>query len=124
MRMRSTDGPTSFGRSIQAPNEAWLAKQLAEPVLDPELPIIDTHHHFWDRPDHRYLLDEFLADINSGHNIVATVFPECRSMYHAQGPAETRAVGKTEFVAGLATMSASGAYGSARVAAGIVVTPL
>jgi predicted TIM-barrel fold metal-dependent hydrolase len=89
-------------------------------VLDPDLPIIDTHHHLWHRPDHRYLMDEFLADVRTGHNVVATVFVECHAMYRADGPAEMRPVGETEFVAGVAAMSASGAYGPVRVAAGIV----
>ena len=78
---------TRFGR-ISAPNEQWLAKQPAEPLLEPELPIIDTHHHLWDRPDHRYLLHELLADLRTGHNVVATVFVECHAMYRAQGPAD------------------------------------
>jgi len=111
---------TQFGRTITAPNDAWLAQQPQEAILDPELPIIDTHHHFWDRPDHRYLLDELRADLDTGHNISATVFLECRSMYRATGPVEMRPVGETEFVAGLAAMSASGGYGPTRVAAGIV----
>jgi len=111
--------PTRFGR-IFAPDDAWLARQLREPVLDPDLPIIDTHHHLWHRPDHRYLLDEFLADVRTGHNVVATVFVECRAMYRADGPAEMRPVGQTEFVTGVAAMSASGIYGPARVAAAIV----
>jgi L-fuconolactonase len=66
---------TRFGR-IFPPDDAWLARQPREPVLDPDLPIIDTHHHLWHRPDHRYLLDEFLADVRTGHNVVATVFVE------------------------------------------------
>ena len=111
---------TEFGRTIAAPNDAWLAEQPREAVLDPALPIIDTHHHFWDRPDHRYLLDQLNADLATGHNIVATVFLECRSMYRAAGPPEMRPVGETEFVAGIAAMSASGGYGPVRVAAGIV----
>ena len=58
-----------------------LARQAPqEAILDPQLPIIDTHNHFWNRPDHRYLLDELRADLATGHNIVATVFLECRSM--------------------------------------------
>ena len=122
--MTTSNQPTQFGRSIQPPDETWLAMQPREPILDPELPIIDTHHHFWDRPadrpDHRYLLEELLADLNTGHNIVATVFLECRSMYRAEGAPEMRPVGETEFVAGIAAMSASGGYGPTRVAAGIV----
>jgi predicted TIM-barrel fold metal-dependent hydrolase len=56
-------------------------KAPAEPILEPALPIIDTHHHLWERRDHRYLLDELLADLNTGHNVVATVFVECHAMY-------------------------------------------
>ena len=69
---------------------------------------------------HRYFLHDFLADVATGHNLVATVFIECHSMYRAAGPAEMRPVGETEFVAGQAAMSDSGLYGPARVAAGIV----
>jgi predicted TIM-barrel fold metal-dependent hydrolase len=115
----STPRPTQFGR-IHPPDEAWLAKRPPEPILEPDLPVIDTHHHLWERPDHRYLLHEFLDDVRAGHNVVATVFMECHSMYRASGPEEMRPVGETEFVAGVAAMSESGQYGSMRVAAGIV----
>jgi L-fuconolactonase len=109
-----------FGR-IYTPDEAWLAQAALEPVLDPDLPIVDPHHHLWQRGDHRYLLDELLADLNTGHNVVATVFLECHSMYRADGPPEMRPVGETEFVAGIAAMSASGNYPpQTQVAAGIV----
>jgi len=89
--------PAQFGR-IHAPDEAWLAGNPPEPILEPELPIIDTHHHLWDRGGHRYFLPDFLADVATGHNVVATVFLECHSMYRAGGPAEMRPVGETEFV--------------------------
>ena len=111
--------PTQFGR-ISAPDEAWLAKRPPEPILEPELPIIDTHHHLWERGGHRYFLHEFLDDARTGHNLVASVFEECEAMYRARGPEEMRPVGQTEFVAGIAAMSDSGRYGPARVAAGIV----
>jgi L-fuconolactonase len=111
--------PARFGR-ITAPDETWLATRPPETILEPELAIVDTHHHLWERPDHRYLLHELLADLGTGHNVVATVFVECHSMYRAHGPAEMRPVGETEFVAGVAAMSASGRYGVTRVAAGIV----
>ncbi len=108
-----------FGR-IYTPDDAWLATAPAEPILDPGLPIVDPHHHLWLRGGQPYLLDELLADLNTGHNVVATVFEECRSMYRADGPPEMRPVGETEFVAGIAAMSDSGNYGKTRVAAGIV----
>ena len=71
--------PGRFGHSGK-PDEAWLAQQEKEPILEADLPIIDTHHHLWDRGGWAYLLPELLADLNTGHNIVATVFEECRSM--------------------------------------------
>ena len=92
----------------------WLAL-TQEPTLEPELPICDPHHHFWDlRPERlpyqRYLLHELLAD-TSGHNVRSTVFIEARAMYRVDGPAEMRPVGEVEFVQGLAAASASGVYG-------------
>jgi L-fuconolactonase len=112
----------------------------AESILEPSLPIIDPHHHLWHwpagvlaemgPPSHafdtvrrnaaRYLLDELLSDTNSGHNIIATVFVECSSMHRATGPLPLRPVGETEFVNGIAAMSASGLYGETQVCAGIV----
>jgi predicted TIM-barrel fold metal-dependent hydrolase len=96
-----------------------------EPTLEPEIPICDPHHHFWDfRPQRipyqRYLLHELADDINSGHNVRSTVFIEARSMYRADGPEEMRPVGEVEFVQGLAAASASGLYGPARAAATII----
>src|SRR6185437_429100 len=129
--MSDSTAKTAFGR-IFPPNEKWLANAPAEPILDPELPIIDTHHHFWHRqggsargeswetPQLRYLLNEFLADCATGHNIIGSVFLQCHSMYRATGPKEMRPVGETEFVAGIAAMSDSGGYGKTKVAAGIV----
>ncbi|MCY4014722.1 MAG: amidohydrolase family protein [Gammaproteobacteria bacterium] len=98
---------------------AWLA-QVTEEVLEPDLPICDPHHHLWDYPGSRYLLDELLADIGSGHNVTSTVFMECGSMYRADGPEALKPVGETEFVNGIAAMSASGGYGDARACAAIV----
>jgi L-fuconolactonase len=111
--------PNQFGR-IFAPDEAWLAGHPPEPILDPGLPIIDTHHHLWIRDGHRYLLDDYLADVATGHNLVSSVFLQCHSMYRADGPGELRPIGETEFVNGIAAMSASGMFGTPRVAAGIV----
>jgi predicted TIM-barrel fold metal-dependent hydrolase len=98
-----------------------------EAPIDPDWPIIDAHHHLWDyparggAPPSRYLLDDLLADINaSGHRITHTVFIECMTTYRAAGPADLRSLGETEFVNGIAAMSASGNYGPCRVADGIV----
>lgn len=112
----SSAAPADVGSPVR---QAWLDRRR-EAILEPELPIVDPHHHLWDRPGWRYLLDELLADLSSGHRVVATVFLQCRAMYRAAGPEALRPVGETEFVNGVAAMSASGGYGPARVCAGIV----
>jgi L-fuconolactonase len=97
----------------------WLARRT-EAAIEPALPIVDPHHHLWDRPGWRYMLDDLLADLNTGHNVIATVFVQCRAVHRASGPEELRPVGETEFVNGVAAMSASGGYGAAKVCQGIV----
>ncbi|MBS0530485.1 MAG: amidohydrolase [Proteobacteria bacterium] len=101
------------------PREEWLALHH-EDILDPARPIVDPHHHLWDRGGQRYLLDDIVKDVESGHNIVATVYVDCRSMYRAHGPEALRPVGEVEFANGVAAMSASGGYGPAKICAGIV----
>ncbi len=106
-------------------NHDWLALTVEEP-LEPGLPICDPHHHLWDlrsgRVAERYLLDEVLEDAGAGHNVVSTVFIECGAMFKTDGPEALRPVGETEFVNGIAAMSASGLYGKTRIAAGIIGT--
>jgi predicted TIM-barrel fold metal-dependent hydrolase len=100
---------------------AWLAKRPREAALEPDLPIVDPHHHFWEAQRRgRYFLPELLEDIGGGHNIVATVFLECQAMYRKDGPREMAPVGEVEFVNGIAAMSASGNYGKCRVAEAII----
>src|ERR1700733_1487586 len=101
------------------PRPDWLALREEE-VIDPERPIVDPHHHLWDRDGQRYLIEDIAGDIASGHNIIATVYVEARSMYRAGGPEAFRPVGEVEFANGAAAMSASGGYGPAAVWAGIV----
>jgi L-fuconolactonase len=118
--------------------------EAIESILEPDLPIIDAHHHLWvrtpaelaelDRAQDlmsrtlaptfhrhaRYLLDEYLADIGTGHNIRATVFVQVHTMYRKSGPEKMRSVGEVEFANGVAAMAASGAFGDTAVCAGIV----
>ena len=101
------------------PRVDWLALHEEE-ILDPARPVVDPHHHLWDRGGQRYLIDEITSDIASGHNVIATVYVEARSMYRAHGPEALRPVGEVEFANGAAVMSASGGYGPAAVCAGIV----
>lgn len=106
-------------RNLADLNE-WV-KRRPETALEPELPILDPHHHVWDQRDGRYLIDQLAEDVNgSGHNVVATVFIECGAVYRAAGPEAMKPVGEVEFANGIAAMSASGRYGKARLCAGLV----
>jgi predicted TIM-barrel fold metal-dependent hydrolase len=106
--------------AVQAPvRQDWLDKRHEE-IIEPALPIVDPHHHLWDRPNYRYLFPELLADVGSGHNIRATCYEQAREMYRADGPEELKSLGETEFVSGVSAMSASGKYGPARCIVGII----
>lgn len=115
-----------------------------EEILEPDLPIVDAHHHLWFATSaeldalavhggggaeallrtyggrRRYLFDEFMADVRSGHNVRASVFVQVHTMYRSSGPEELRSVGEVEFANGMAAMAASGTFGEARLCAGIV----
>jgi len=100
-------------------NPEWL-KLTTENALDPDLPICDSHHHLFIHADNLYLPEDFLKDIEGGHNIVSTVFVECMSAYREEDPEEMRPVGETEFVQNVAAKAAHGEYGRTAIAAGIV----
>ena len=117
--MTTSHTAASRGLLFGEPREDWLALRREE-TIDPERSIVDAHHHLWDRGGQRYMIEEVTGDIASGHNIVATVYVDCRSMYRAGGPEALRPVGEVEFANGVAAMSASGGYGSAALCAGIV----
>jgi predicted TIM-barrel fold metal-dependent hydrolase len=116
--MSAAPAPAIRHRMDPPIDRAWL-DLWREEILEPDLPIVDPHHHLWDVPDwdSRYLLDDLLADLNSGHNIVATVFLQCWSIHRASGPAAMAPVWETEFHNGIAAMSASGNYGQAHIRA-------
>ena len=102
----------AFGR-ISQPDEAWLARLTPEAAIEPDLPILDAHHHLWRKPDWPYGLPEFQADIACGHQVVGTVFIEAHSQWYEHGPEELRPVGETAAVACAAALDP-------RVATGIV----
>src|ERR1700724_4272545 len=117
--MATSNAPASKSGLYADPREDWLALRKEE-ILDPARPIVDPHHHLWDRGGQRYLIEELAADIASGHNIIATVYVDARSMYRASGPEAFRPVGEVEFATGVAAMSASGGYGTAVICDRIV----
>ena len=112
---------------------------MSEPILEPDLPIIDPHHHLWDlrpllpafpEPRHGFLetiagaayyaFDQLHADTHSGHNVIGTVFMECGAFYDASRGDALKSVGEVEFVNGVAAQGASGLYGAYRPCAAIV----
>ena len=116
------------------PIETWIGQETPEEVLEPDLPIIDPHHHLWDlrgatMEPHAsfeqkvYLCEEIMRDLkDGGHNVVQTVFAQCGAFYRADGPEEMKCVGETEFVQGIVAMSCSGLYGETRLCTGIFGT--
>lgn len=96
---------------------AWLQTRL-EDALEPNLAIVDPHHHLWDLAG-GYLLDDLLADLATGHKLIATVFLQCGYAYRSTGPVSLRPVGETEFVASIARQAEQRGVGT-RVCAGIV----
>ncbi|MBV8777663.1 MAG: amidohydrolase, partial [Alphaproteobacteria bacterium] len=117
--MQSTDPLTAPSPHLPVRPD-WLARRQEE-IIEPDLPIVDPHHHLVDRENTgRYLLSELLHDTGSGHNIVATVYLEWLSMYRASGPVPMRPVGEVEFANGIAAVAASETYGETKVCAGIV----
>jgi predicted TIM-barrel fold metal-dependent hydrolase len=96
----------------------WLAR-LREEAVDPALPIIDAHHHLWEVTGYRYLLDDLLADLESGHKVEATVFVQCGYGYRSEGPEHLRPVGETRRIAAIGEEAAGRQPGS-RINAAIV----
>src|SRR6267142_2615800 len=117
--MAASTAPALKSGLYADPREDWLALHTEE-IIDPACPIVDPHHHLWHRGGLHYMIEEMAADIASGHNIIATVYVDCRSMYRAHGPEAFRPVGEVEFANGVAAMAASGGYGKAAICAGIV----
>jgi predicted TIM-barrel fold metal-dependent hydrolase len=97
--------------------KAWL-DQVQEDIIEPDLTIIDPHHHLWlqDRPA-PYALEDLWRDTGSGHNVEQTVFIECATEYRATGPEDAKSLGETEFVAEAATVSTRAPKGAARISA-------
>lgn len=84
---------------MQPGTPEWF-DQVIEPIIEPDLPIVDPHHHLWPEGGALpYGIDTLAADTGSGHKVVATVFIECHAGYRADGPPHMRPVGETEFVA-------------------------
>jgi L-fuconolactonase len=102
---------TSFSKRLEGRDEL---------IIDPDLPIIDSHAHLFDRPTLRYMFDDYLADVQAGHNIIASVYVETQAFAREEGPEILRPLGEIEFANGVAAMSASGVYGRCRIGAAIV----
>jgi L-fuconolactonase len=93
----------------------WLA-QVSEPAVEPELPVIDPHHHLWDVASAFYHAPELVADVTSGHRVLATVFVECKAHFDDDAPEGFAPVGETRF----AVRQASEAAASSKAPAGLV----
>ena len=93
---------------------AWLASTV-EAAVEPGLEIVDPHHHLWDHPKERFLVEELHGETGAGHNVVETVYVDCVSGYLTEGPDELKPVGEVRFALDQARQSE--ALGGARIAA-------
>lgn len=91
-----------------------------EPILDPELPIVDSHIHLFDLPNNRYMVDDYLDDAQSGHKLLAAIYCETQTFARTDGPEHLRPLGEVEFANGIAAMTSTGRYGNCIVGAGII----
>ncbi len=105
---------------LKTEKQRWL-DQVVEEIIEPELAIVDPHHHLWRDRGTDYLVEDLLIDTGSGHNIQKTVFIECGAEYLTDGPDHLKPLGETEFVVEQAKLSReyAGTAGGA-VIAGIV----
>ncbi len=99
-------------------DDEWLALRTEE-AIEPDLPIVDPHHHLWQRSV-PYWVPELLKDLQCGHNIRGTVYIEAAAMYRVDGDRRYASLGEVEYVNGVAAAFASGYYGPVRACAGIV----
>ena len=95
---------TSAMSNLAPGSDAWL-DQVQEEIVEPDLPVVDPHHHLWHRPGNTYVLDNLWQDTGSGHKVEKTVFVECRSAYREDGPDHLKPLGETEFVVEQAKLS-------------------
>jgi len=103
-------------------------------AIEPEIPIVDPHHHLWDGVDalgsrggRFYHRAELLADLGAGHRIVQTVAIECHAHYLPDGPESLRPVGETLFFresAGPSQGLCAGIVGHADLRLGDAVAPV
>ncbi len=117
---RAHPNPQAYAEELKQ-KAAWRAQRVEE-IIEPDMPIIDPHHHMWVRPGSPYALQDFLAEAGSGHNIKASVFVECGSFYRKNATPLMAPLGEVEFANGMAAMAASGHFGDTLVCAGIVGT--
>ena len=78
-------------------DQAWL-DHVVEEIVEPDLPIIDPHHHLWRYPGADYLAEQLYQDTSSGHRVEKTVFIQCGVEYRKDGPEHLKPLGETEFV--------------------------
>lgn len=98
-----------------------MSTATAQGAVEPDLPVIDSHHHLWIKPDQRYLMEDYEADVaGCGHNIVASIFAECNAEYRRSGPREMQPVGEAEFVRVEADKSAAGRMAGKRLCAAFI----
>lgn len=97
----------------------WLNLRQEDPI-DPLRPIIDAHHHLWDKPNARYLGPDMDADVSSGHSVMASVVVEARVWHDEAAGGGFEAVSETRRLAELAAENDVSTQFKWRMALGII----
>jgi predicted TIM-barrel fold metal-dependent hydrolase len=109
-------------RSKQALDD-WHATVVPEAALEPDLPIVDAHHHLYGEPSdtHHYRLEHLGKDLAGGHRVIGTVYIEAYfSGWRQSGPEAMKPVGEVELITSLTKTPLAIGGGECQVAAGIV----
>lgn len=113
-------GASAFAQPGAREDFRQLSAGRDEAIIEPDLAIIDAHHHLFDRPGLRYMFEDYLADARSGHRIIASVYVETMAFSRPDGPEVLRPLGEIEYANGIGAIGASKSYGACRVCAAIV----
>ncbi|VTU45372.1 putative metal-dependent hydrolase of the TIM-barrel fold protein (plasmid) [Variovorax sp. SRS16] len=101
----------------------WHRRSLSEPALDPELPIVDAHHHLYGvvTDGQHYRVEDLAQDLASGHRVIGTVYVEAfGSGWYPGGPPSRRSIGEVEMIVRESANPVRCEHGACQLAAAIV----
>ncbi|SMF90139.1 Predicted metal-dependent hydrolase, TIM-barrel fold [Azospirillum oryzae] len=93
------------------------AAYAPEPIILPDLPVVDAHFHLWNLMGFDYFAPDFLQDVEAGHKVEASVYVECDMGYSDHPDPDFRPVGEVFHVLRQIELARDAEH---RLAAGII----